>query len=84
MEEKTTTSAKLPAPLGRKYRMTLIGVGVVMAIGVLAAVLKKFAGIDVTDLAKWAMVTVAASIGLGAGAIAYEDARRPQDDTADR
>jgi len=65
------------APFGRKYRMTMIGVGVVLAIGILAAALKNFVGIDITELAKWAMVAVASSIGLGAGSIAYEDAKKP-------
>lgn len=76
-ENTTTTPAPTaPPPLGRKYQMTMIGVACVLGIGVLTAVLKRFAGIDITELAKWAMVTVTASVGLGAGSIAYEDAQK--------
>ena len=65
-----------PTKFGRKYRMTMIGVCVVLAIGVFSAAMKKFAGLDVGELAKWAMAAVAGTIGLGAGAIAYEDGAR--------
>ena len=77
MAEQTQTPEAPRTPFGRKYRMTMVGVGAVLAIGILAAALEKFVGIDITELAKWAMVAVASTIGLGAGSIAYEDANRP-------
>lgn len=61
---------------GRKFRLTLIAVGVVLAITIGAGVMKKYLDIDITELAKWAMVTVAGAAGIGQTTIAYEDARR--------
>jgi len=60
---------------GRKFTLTLIGVAIVLCIGIASALLKRFVDVDITELAKWAMVTITGSIGIGAGSIAYEDAR---------
>lgn len=57
----------------RKFVMTLIGVGVVLLIGIGVALLKKYAEIDVTEIGKWAMITVMGGANVGSGMIAYED-----------
>lgn len=60
----------------RKFRLTLITVAAVVALAVTSGLLKKFAGIDIGDVVKWAMVTIAgASLG-GAATIAYEDSAK--------
>lgn len=60
----------------RKFRLTLLTVGVVVALAVGSGLLKKFAGIDISNVVKWAMVTIAgASLG-GAATIAYEDSAK--------
>ncbi len=58
----------------RKFVLTLIGVGMVLFIGIGSALLKKYADLDVGEIAKWAMITVMSGVGVGSGAIAYEDA----------
>lgn len=60
----------------RKFVLTLIAIAVVLAITVLAAVLKKYAGLDISEVARWAMITVVSAAGLGEATIAYEDARK--------
>lgn len=57
----------------RKFVLTLIGVGVVLFIGIGSSLLKKYADLDISEIAKWAMITVMSGVGVGSGAIAYED-----------
>ena len=61
----------------RKFILSLIAIAVVLAITVLSAVLKKYAGLDISEVARWAMVTIVSAAGLGGATIAYEDARKP-------
>lgn len=62
----------------RKFVLTLIGVGLVLILAIGSAVLKKYADIDIAEIVKWAMVTIAAAVGMGNGTIAYEDAKKAQ------
>ncbi|HUU96194.1 MAG TPA: hypothetical protein VM487_10675 [Phycisphaerae bacterium] len=57
----------------RKFVLTLIAVGAVLVVAVISGLLGKYLGIDISAVAKWAMVVIAGSIGLGQATIAYED-----------
>lgn len=60
---------------GRKVKLGMIGVAIVLALAVIGAVLKRF-GIDLADEIRWAMLTVAGLIFGTEASIAYEDARK--------
>ena len=60
----------------RKFVLSLIAIAVVLAITVLAAVLKQYAGLDISEVARWAMITIVSAAGIGEATIAYEDARK--------
>ncbi len=59
----------------KKSMLALVGIGAVLLIAIGSALLKKFADIDITEVAQWAMVTVVGATGMGQATIAYEDAR---------
>ena len=62
---------------GRKYHITMISVFTIVALVILGGVAKKFFGMDIMEVIKWACAAVA-SAGIGGSAtIAYEDARQP-------
>lgn len=72
-EDTAVTTTMLSS---RKFVLTLIAVGVVLVLSVASALLKRFADIDISEVAKWAMVTIVGAIGLGQGTIAYEDGKK--------
>ncbi|HUX00214.1 MAG TPA: hypothetical protein VMY35_04475 [Phycisphaerae bacterium] len=57
----------------RKFVLTLIAVAAVLAVAVISGLLGKYLGIDISPVAKWAMIIIAGSIGVGQATIAYED-----------
>ncbi len=57
----------------RKFVLTLVCVAVVLVIAVAAALLKKYLGVDVSEVAKWAMLTIGGLLAAGNGTIAWED-----------
>ncbi len=57
----------------RKFVLTLIAVAAVLLVAVISGLLGKYLGIDISAVAKWAMIVIAGSIGVGQATIAYED-----------
>lgn len=48
-----------------KFWLALVGVAVIVGLAVTEALLRELAGIDVSDIFRWAMMTVGSLLGLG-------------------
>ena len=76
-EQETLLEVKTSSMFhSRKFNLSLLGVGLVVLVAIIAAVLKKYAGIDIDLVAKWAMGTIASIAISGSGFIAWEDGKK--------
>lgn len=79
MSDNTTTATEMTGETvvskfaSRKFTIAICGVGAILLLVIMAALLQKFAGIDLGQYLPWAVGSVASLCGVSSGTIAWED-----------